>query len=60
MSEDVEDAYSCRFNDNSNKTPSGFCSASRMLEKFATEGLPFGPRIRIRLFAGMCVRFSKS
>ncbi len=56
----IEDAYYYRFIDNSNKTPSAFCSATSILEKFATEGLPFRPSIRIRLLAGMCVRSSKS
>jgi hypothetical protein len=30
-----------------------------MLERFAAEGLPFGPNMRIRLFAGIRVRFSR-
>lgn len=41
-------------------TPSVSCIAVRMLERLAAEGLPLGPSMRIRLLAGICVRFSRS
>ena len=53
-------AWNYRLTASSKCTPSVFCSAVRMLERFAAEGLPLGPSMRIKLLAGMCVRFSRS
>jgi hypothetical protein len=47
-----------RLSESSKRTPSAFCDAVRMLARLAAEGLPFGPSMRIRLLAGICVRFS--
>jgi hypothetical protein len=49
-----------RLSESSNRTPSVFCNAVRMLERLAAEGLPFGPSMRIRLLAGICARRSRS
>ena len=49
-----------RLNESSKWTPSVFCKTVRMLERLAADGLPFGPSMRMRLLAGICVRRSRS
>ena len=48
-----------RLSESSNRTPSVFCSAVRMVVRFAADGLPLGPSMRMRLLAGIRVRLSR-